>query len=55
MLDIGSGIGCSSCFFSRYFHTIVEGVDLSKNMIDIANERLDREDADVRERVSFTD
>ncbi|KAJ6644490.1 Phosphoethanolamine N-methyltransferase 3 [Pseudolycoriella hygida] len=53
VLDIGCGIGGSSFHMARLFKANVHGVDLSANMVSIANEyRLEMEDS-VRENVTF--
>ena len=39
VLDIGCGIGGSAFYMARNFGAEVLGIDLSNNMLDIANER----------------
>ena len=39
VLDVGCGIGGSAFLMRRKYGAHVQGIDLSKNMIDIANER----------------
>jgi phosphoethanolamine N-methyltransferase len=39
VLDVGAGIGGSAFLMKRKYGAHVIGIDLSKNMIDIANER----------------
>ena len=39
VLDVGVGTGGSAFFMARQFGCHVTGVDLSKNMVDIAEER----------------
>lgn len=40
VLDVGSGLGGSAFYMAREFGATVTGIDLSKNMVDIANEKL---------------
>jgi phosphoethanolamine N-methyltransferase len=40
VLDVGSGLGGSAFVMAREFDLIVDGIDLSKNMLAIANDRL---------------
>ena len=40
VLDVGCGLGGSAFLMAREFALVVDGIDLSTNMIDIANERL---------------
>ncbi len=40
VLDVGSGLGGSAFVMAREFDLIVDGIDLSKNMLTIANDRL---------------
>jgi phosphoethanolamine N-methyltransferase len=42
VLDVGSGIGGAAFHLSRKYGAKVVGVDLAKNMIDIANERTEQ-------------
>ncbi|XP_071531398.1 uncharacterized protein [Panulirus ornatus] len=53
VLDAGCGTGGSAFFMARYYGVSVHGVDLSTNMINIARDRLAREDKEVREKVTF--
>ena len=40
VLDVGSGLGGSAFVMAREFNLIVDGIDLSKNMLAIANDKL---------------
>ena len=51
VLDVGCGLGGSAFVMARDFNLIVEGIDLSKNMLAIANEKLAAHG--LSERVSF--
>lgn len=42
VLDVGSGIGGAAFHLARQYGAKVTGVDLAKNMIDIANERTEQ-------------
>ena len=53
MLDVGCGIGGSAFYAARKYGLHVNGIDLSKNMIEIANERRDEMGAGVKHRVQF--
>ena len=53
MLDVGCGIGGSAFYVARKYGVLVNGIDLSQNMIDIANERRDMMSAGVKHRVQF--
>ena len=53
MLDVGCGIGGSAFLAARKYGLLVNGIDLSKNMVDIANERRDEMSAGVKHRVQF--
>ena len=53
MLDVGCGIGGSAFYVARKYGVLVNGIDLSQNMIDIANERRDAMNAGVKHRVQF--
>jgi len=53
VLDVGCGTGGSAFYMARFYGVHVHGVDLSTNMINIAEERLKREDAEVQEKVKF--
>ncbi len=41
VLDIGSGIGGSAFYMARTYDVAVTGIDLSKNMIELANDSKD--------------
>jgi len=51
VLDVGCGLGGSAFVMARDFNLIVDGIDLSKNMLAIANEKLAAHG--LSERVSF--
>ena len=51
VLDAGCGLGGSAFVMARDFNLIVDGIDLSKNMLAIANEKLAAHG--LSERVSF--
>ena len=51
ILDIGSGIGGSAFYMAENFKTHVHGLDLSHNMLAIANERL--QEMNLESLVSF--
>lgn len=53
ILDIGCGTGGSAFFMARQYGCYVHAMDLSANMIHIADDRLKREDAEVKTKVSF--
>ena len=53
VLDVGCGIGGSAFYMAKHFGCSVYGMDLSKNMIDIANELRDDQPAGVKHRVQF--
>ena len=38
ILDVGAGIGGSAFYMAKTFGVEIDGVDLSSNMVDIANE-----------------
>lgn len=44
VLDVGCGTGGSAFYMARHYGVHVHGVDLSTNMIDIAIDRLNREE-----------
>lgn len=44
VLDVGCGTGGSAFYMARHYGVHVHGVDLSTNMIDIAKDRLNREE-----------
>jgi len=51
VLDVGCGLGGSAFVMARDFNLIVDGIDLSKNMLAIANQKLAAHG--LSERVSF--
>src|SRR4051812_19341954 len=51
VLDVGSGIGGAAFHLARNYGAVVTGLDLSKEMVDIALERSQR--ADVPKTVTF--
>nr|XP_053627594.1 uncharacterized protein LOC128685104 isoform X4 [Cherax quadricarinatus]XP_053627595.1 uncharacterized protein LOC128685104 isoform X5 [Cherax quadricarinatus] len=53
VLDVGCGTGGSAFFMARYYGVYVHGIDLSSNMINLAQERLAREDVNVSDKVQF--
>eukprot|EP01083_Nonionella_stella_P042843 115632_1 len=55
VLDVGCGIGGSAFYIAQHFAVYVLGIDLSSNMIQIANERLQPEKTkfDSNASVSF--
>ena len=53
VLDVGSGIGGSAFFMASKYGVEIEGVDLSSNMVDIAQDYLKTMPADIQEKVSF--
>ena len=53
MLDVGCGIGGSAFYVARKYGVLVNGIDLSQNMIDIANERRETMSAGVKHRCQF--
>ncbi|KAK8752211.1 hypothetical protein OTU49_012513 [Cherax quadricarinatus] len=50
VLDVGCGTGGSAFFMARYYGVYVHGIDLSSNMINLAQERLAREDVNVSDK-----
>lgn len=52
VLDVGCGTGGSAFFMARHYGVSVHGIDLSSNMIDIAQDRLNREEKIIQEKVS---
>jgi len=53
VLDVGAGIGGSAFYMAKTFGVIVDGVDLSSNMVDIAQEILSNMSVDVQKNVSM--
>ena len=53
ILDVGAGIGGSAFYMAKTFGVIVDGVDLSSNMVDIARENLGKMSEEVQKNVSF--
>lgn len=53
MLDIGCGIGGSAFYLARQYGADVHGVDLSTNMVSIANENRSEMSPGVKHRVQF--
>ena len=53
ILDVGSGIGGSAFYMSEKFEVEIDGVDLSTNMVDIAQEYLQVQSPEVQKRLSF--
>ncbi|KAG7166034.1 phosphomethylethanolamine N-methyltransferase-like [Homarus americanus] len=53
VLDVGCGSGGSAFFMARNYGVHVHGIDLSTNMINIAQDRLSREDKEVRDKVKL--
>ena len=53
VIDIGCGIGGSAFHMARAYQVEVLGVDLSSNMLAIANEHKARMEPEVQERVTF--
>lgn len=53
VLDIGCGTGGSAFYLARRFGVHVLGVDLSENMLAIAEEHRAEMEPEVRDRVSF--
>ena len=51
VLDIGCGSGGSAFFMARHYGVHVTGIDLSSNMINLANDRLAKEEKIVKKRV----
>ncbi len=51
VLDIGCGVGITSCYIAKKLGCKVVGVDISEKMIDWSNERAKREG--VEDRVEF--
>lgn len=51
VLDLGCGTGGSAFFMARHYGVSVHGIDLSTNMINIAKDRLSREEKSIQEKV----
>ena len=43
LLDVGCGVGITSCYTAKKYHCCVTGVDISSNMIYRARERAEKE------------
>ena len=53
ILDVGAGIGGSAFYMAKTFGVEIDGVDLSSNMVDIANENRGKMDKDIQKKVNF--
>nr|XP_027208522.1 phosphoethanolamine N-methyltransferase 1-like [Penaeus vannamei] len=53
VLDVGCGTGGSAFYMARHYGVHVHGVDLSTNMIDIAKDRLNREEKYLQSMIKF--
>lgn len=53
VLDVGCGTGGSAFFMARQYGVYVHGLDLSTNMLSIAQDRLSREYKNVQEKVPY--
>jgi len=53
VLDVGCGIGGSAFFMAKSYGVDVHGIDLSKNMISIAREKLENEEVPNGVTVDF--
>lgn len=53
VLDVGCGIGGSAFFMAKQYQTNVLGIDLSQNMLDIANDRLKEQTFSSNVNVKF--
>lgn len=53
ILDVGCGIGGSAFHMAREYGALVHGIDLSQNMIDIAQEYRNKMEPGVKHRVQF--
>lgn len=51
VLDVGCGVGVTTCYLASKYGCSVDGVDISEKMIDRSNERARREG--VEDRVEF--
>jgi len=51
VLDVGCGVGMTSCYIAKNHSCRVVGIDISERMIDRSNERAKRES--VKDRVEF--
>ena len=52
-MDVGCGIGGSAFYMAKNYGASVYGMDLSENMIYIANELRDSEPAGIKHRCQF--
>ena len=52
-MDVGCGIGGSAFFMANNYGCSVYGMDLSVNMINIANELRESQPSGVKHRVQF--
>jgi phosphoethanolamine N-methyltransferase len=53
VLDVGCGIGGSVFYVAEHFGAVVDGVDLSSNMLSYAQHKLDTKYTHLKDRVSF--
>jgi len=53
VLDVGCGIGGSSFYMAEKFGAEVLGVDLSRNMLGIAQSKLNNKPQDIKDKVTF--
>jgi phosphoethanolamine N-methyltransferase len=53
ILDVGSGIGGSAFFMAENYNVLVDGVDLSSNMVAIAEDYLATMSEKVKKNVTF--
>lgn len=51
VLDLGCGTGGSAFFLARHYGAVVHGIDLSSNMILLAEDRRRREEETIKKRV----
>lgn len=52
VLDVGCGIGGSVFYVAEHFGAVVDGVDLSSNMLSYAQHKLDTKYTHLKDRVS---